>query len=134
MYLFLCIYTYVYICIYIYVYMYMHVYIYIYIYIYIYVAETSHKAPIIRPPASHHQNYLRRSRHAGHCWRSRDEFISDVLLWTPTYCRAKARWPARIYIKQLCEDSRCSPEDLQEVMNNRKKWRERVFSLFCIAI
>ena len=32
---------------------------------------------------------VRRTRHAGHCWRSRDEFISDVLLWTPTYGRAK---------------------------------------------
>ena len=27
----------------------------------------------------------RRTRHAGHCWRSRDELISDILLWTPTY-------------------------------------------------
>ena len=26
---------------------------------------------------------VRRTRHAGHCWRSRDEFIRDVLLWTP---------------------------------------------------
>ena len=26
---------------------------------------------------------VRWSRHAGHCWRSRDELISDVLLWTP---------------------------------------------------
>ena len=25
----------------------------------------------------------RRNRHAGHCWRSGDELISDVLLWTP---------------------------------------------------
>ena len=25
-----------------------------------------------------------RTRHAGHCWRSRDKLISDVLLWTPT--------------------------------------------------
>ena len=25
---------------------------------------------------------IRRNRHAGHCWRSRDELISDVLLWT----------------------------------------------------
>ena len=25
----------------------------------------------------------RRTRHAGHCWRSRDELIRDVLLWTP---------------------------------------------------
>ena len=30
------------------------------------------------------------TRHAGHCWRSRDEFISDILLWTPTYGRAEA--------------------------------------------
>ena len=26
---------------------------------------------------------VRRTRHAGHCWRSRDELKSDVLLWTP---------------------------------------------------
>ena len=32
---------------------------------------------------------VKRTRHAGHCWRSRDELISDVLLWTPTYGRAK---------------------------------------------
>ena len=25
---------------------------------------------------------VRRTRHAGHCWRSRDELISDILLWT----------------------------------------------------
>ena len=27
----------------------------------------------------------RRTRHAGHCWRSKDELVSDVLLWTPAY-------------------------------------------------
>ena len=36
---------------------------------------------------------VRRTRHAGHCWRSRDELISDVLLWTPTHGRAKAWRP-----------------------------------------
>ena len=66
------------------------------------------------------------TRHAEHCWRSRDELISDVLLWTPTYGRAKAGWPARIYIQQLCEDTGCSPEDMPEAMNNREKWRGRV--------
>ena len=30
---------------------------------------------------------VRQTRHAGHCWRSRDELISDVLLWTPIYVR-----------------------------------------------
>ena len=48
---------------------------------------------------------VRRTRHTGHCWRSRDEFLSDVLLWTPTYGRAKAGRPARTYIQQLCEDT-----------------------------
>ena len=69
---------------------------------------------------------VRRARHAGHCWRSRDELMSDVLLWTPTYGRAKAGRPARTYIQQLCEDTGCSPEDLSEAMNDREKWRERV--------
>ena len=68
----------------------------------------------------------RRTRHAGHCWRSRDELISDVLLWTPTHGRAKAGRPARTYIQQLCEDTGCCPEDLPGAMNDREKWRERV--------
>ena len=69
---------------------------------------------------------VRRTRHAGHCWRSKDELISDVLLWTPTYGRTKAGQPARTYIQQLCEDTGCSPEDIPEAMNDREKWRERV--------
>ena len=69
---------------------------------------------------------VRRTRHAGHCWRSRDKLISHVLLWTPTYGRAKAGRPTRTYIQQLCEDTGCSPEDLSEALNVREKWRERV--------
>ena len=37
---------------------------------------------------------VRRTRHAGHCWRSMDELIRDVLLWTLTHGRAKAGRPA----------------------------------------
>ena len=69
---------------------------------------------------------VRRTRHAGHCWRSKDELISDVLLWTPTYGCARVGRPARTYIQQLCEDTGCNPEDLPEAMNDREKWRERV--------
>ena len=69
---------------------------------------------------------VRRTRHAGHCWRIKDKLISDVLLWTPTNGQAKAGWPARTYIQQLCEDTGCSFEDLPEAMNDREKWRERV--------
>ena len=69
---------------------------------------------------------VRRIRHAGHCWRSRDDLISDVLLWTPTRGRAKAGRLARTYIQQLCEDTGSSPEDLPEAMNDRDEWRESV--------
>ena len=69
---------------------------------------------------------FRRTRHVGHCWRSRNELISDVLPWTPAYGRAKAGWSARTYIQQLCEDTECSPENLPEAMNNKEKWWERV--------
>ena len=72
---------------------------------------------------------VRQTRHAGHCWRSKDELISDVLLWTPTYDQAKAEWPARTYIHQLCEDTGCNPEDLAKAINDREKWRERVRDL-----
>ena len=87
---------------YIYIYIYiLYIYIYIYIYIYLYT-------------------------YAGHCWRSRDELIRDVLLWIPTQGRAKAGRPARTYIQQLCEDTGCCPEDLPRAMNDREEWRERV--------
>ena len=69
---------------------------------------------------------VRLTRHTGHCWRSRDELISDLLLWTPSYGQANAGWPARAYIQQQCEDTGCSPEDLPEAMNNREEWRQRV--------
>ena len=136
-----------------------------------------HKAPTIRPPASHHENYpswtnqtcrillekqwrahkwctpmdphiwpgkskatssnihtaVMWGSDAGHCWRSRDELIRDVLLWTPTHGRAKAGRPARTYIQQLCEDTECCPEDLPRAINDREKWRERVSDICAIS-
>ena len=69
---------------------------------------------------------VRRARHAGHCCRSKDELVSDVLLWTPTYGQAKAGRPARTYREQLCEDTGCNAEDLPKAMNYTEKWREMV--------
>ena len=60
---------------------------------------------------------IRRTRHAGHRWRSRD--VSDVLLWTPSHGRVKAGRPARTYIQQLCAYTRCSPEDLPKAMEDK---------------
>ena len=69
---------------------------------------------------------VRWARHAGHCWKSKDELVSDVLLWTSTYGQAKAGQPARTYMQQLCEDTGCNLEDLPEAINDGEKWRERV--------
>ena len=50
---------------------------------------------------------VRRTRHTGHYWRSRDELISDVLLWTPSHGRAKAGRLAQTY----CSSHRFSLEN-----------------------
>ena len=76
---------------------------------------------------------IRRTRHAGYCWRSKDELISDVLLWTPSHGRGMAGRPVRIDIHQLCADTNCSLEDLPEAMDNREVWWERVSKSVLIA-
>ena len=67
-----------------------------------------------------------RTRHAGHCWRSRDKLTSDILLGTPSHGRAKAGWPARTYIQQLNTDTGCSLEDLPGAMDDNEGWRKWV--------
>ena len=55
---------------------------------------------------------VRRTRHAGLNWRSKDELISDVLLWTPSHGRTSVGWPACTYLQHFCADTACSLEDL----------------------
>ena len=86
---------------------------------------TRHQLYVHLPPITK-TIQARRTRYAGHCWRSKDELISDVIQWTPTYGQAKAGRPARTYIQQLCEDTGCNPEDLPQAMNDWEKWREMV--------
>ena len=74
-------------------------YIYIYIYIYIYM---------------------------GHCWRIKDELISDILFWTPSHKRVSVWWPTITYLQQLCADKGRSLEELPEVMDDRDGYQDRV--------
>ena len=80
----------------------------------------SHQPPITK------SIQIRWTRHIGHCWRSKDELISDVLLWTPSCGWASAGQRARTYIQQLCADTGCSLEDLPEAIDDRDGWQERV--------
>ena len=68
---------------------------------------------------SQKQSKFRRTRHAEYCWRSKDELISDVLLWTPSQGRASVGRLARTYLQQRCTDTECSLEDMLEAMDDR---------------
>ena len=48
---------------------------------------------------------IRRTRHTGYYWRSKDELTSDVFLWTHTHGPTSGGQPIKIYINQLREDS-----------------------------
>ena len=63
-------------------------------------------------------------RHAEHCWRRKDQFISDVLRWTPSLVRASVGRPTKTYLQQLCTDTGCSLEDLSKAMDERDGWWE----------
>ena len=72
---------------------------------------------------------IRRTKHAGHCWRSKDWLISDVLPWTLSHGCASVGRPTRIYLQQLCVDTWYRLEDLPEAMDNRDEWQEGVWEI-----
>ena len=69
---------------------------------------------------------FRRTKHARHCWRSKDGLINDIHQWTPSHGRAKLGRPARTYIQQLCADTGCSHEDLPESIEDGEGWKKGV--------
>ena len=66
--------------------------------------------------------HIRRTRHDVHCWRCKDELISDVLLWTSSYWLESIGRPTKI--SQLCTDTGFSLEDLPDRMDDKDEWRE----------
>ena len=67
-----------------------------------------------------------RMRFSGHCWRSREEMISEVLLWEPLHGQRKPGRPNKTYTAQLREDSGCTTDELKMLMGNRDEWEKRV--------
>ena len=54
---------------------------------------------IVRTLTSHLTNYQsKRTRRAGHSWRSKDELMSDVLQWTPTHGCTSVSRPPKTYM------------------------------------
>ena len=61
----------------------------------------------------------RRLRFAGHCYRAKDECISDLLLWRPKHGRRSVGRPAKTYVDLLGEDSNFKTE---EIVEDRVLW------------
>ena len=69
---------------------------------------------------------VRRTRHAGHCWKSKDELISDALKWNSSHGQTKIGRPDWTYQQQFCTDTGCSIEDVLGAMDDRDGWQERI--------
>ena len=61
-----------------------------------------------------------------HCWRKKDEVISDLLLWEPKHGARKRGRPALTYVDQLQNDTGLSIAELKNIMENRKEWMKLV--------
>ena len=61
-----------------------------------------------------------------HCFRQKEELVSDVLLWDPKHGMAKVGRPFRTHPKLLTEDTGVQLADLPNAMDNRELWREIV--------
>ena len=71
----------------------------------------------------------RRTRHVGHCWRSKGELISDILLWTPSHGRAKIELAARTYPPTAVLWYSCSMENMPKVIDDRYELLESVLEI-----
>ena len=89
-------------------------------------ATSNKKSGVQNLPSITKTIQIRRTRHAAHYWRRKDEIITDELLWTPSYVGAKVGRPAGTYMNQLCVDTGRSQEDLPGATDDRGGWWERV--------
>ena len=65
-------------------------------------------------------------RFAGHCWRSKNELVSDVLLWTPKHGQRSRGSPAKTFVYKMVEYTKFEVEELINLMENRNEWKKRV--------
>ena len=68
-----------------------------------------------------------RLRLSGHCWRNKEEVVSDLILWQPSHGRRKRGRPAKTFIDQIMNDTGISNiDELKNAMENRDDWKLRV--------
>ena len=86
---------------------------------------TRHQLHVHLPPITK-TIQVRRTRHAGHCRRSEDELISDVLQWTPHMAEQKQDDLLEQTYSSCVRIRDVALKTWPEAMNDREKWRERI--------
>ena len=66
-----------------------------------------------------------RTKHAGRCWRSKDELISNILRWTLSHRCASINRPTITFLQHFYTDTGWSLEDLSRAIDGRERERER---------
>ena len=70
---------------------------------------------------------MQRLRFAGHCWRSKDEVASDLILWQPQHGKRSSGRPAKTYTDQLRDDTDLlTTDEIKTAMNDREGWKKYV--------
>ena len=69
------------------------------------------------------------SQFSGHCWRSKNEIVSQLLLWDPKHDRCSRGRPATTFIDQLDEDTSLFRLELPAVMADRGEWDKLIKSV-----
>ena len=97
------------------------------------ILEAAHnKTAAVRPLSSHLTNHT--IKIAGLCWRSKDEFVSNILQWTPMQVHTSVHQTVKTYIHQLCAITRSCLEDWSRIMIDRGKWCERVKRIHAVGM
>lgn len=65
----------------------------------------------------------RRVMFSGHCYRSSNEVVHQLLLWEPAHGKRSRGRPAKTYIEQLEEDTGIPREGIGRNMKDREQWK-----------
>ena len=62
---------------------------------------------------------------AGHCWRSKNEVVSDLILWEPKHGNGSVGGQTRTFVDLLEADTGVPRDCLPVAMDDRVGWRRR---------
>ena len=67
----------------------------------------------------------RRVKFSGHCWRSKNEVASDLILWEPKHDKRSVGGQARTFVDLLEADTGVPRDCLPAAMDGRVGWRKK---------